>query len=155
MTLGVLKYSLCMTLLRFTNSRTMRLLVYTMIIINSTMALICLVVLSTMCRPYSASWRYYYDYPGYPKTGSCFNGSIILNLVFVLTGIIFVSDLACVVIPAILFWNTRMQRQQKVMAWALLSLGLLASVASLCRLPFNRAWIAKHNRPCMSIAHSN
>ncbi|THW75193.1 hypothetical protein D6D18_10002 [Aureobasidium pullulans] len=98
------------------------------------------------CRPYRTNWRHFYDFPGYPKKGSCSSGVVIKSLAYSLTAIIFTSDVICVILPATIFWKTRMQRKKKIMAWMLLSLGLLASVATLGRLPFLSYWSAEHDR---------
>ncbi|THY51294.1 hypothetical protein D6C99_04517 [Aureobasidium pullulans] len=145
-TLGVLKGSLCLTLLRFATAKQMRRAIYIMIGFNTFMTAACLVGLMTVCRPYRTNWRHFYNFPEYPKEGSCFSGTVLRSLVYVLTAVIFISDLICVIIPAMIFWNTRMQRKKKIMAWMLLSLGLLASIATLCRLPFTPYWNANHDR---------
>ncbi|KAI5211478.1 hypothetical protein E4T38_01311 [Aureobasidium subglaciale] len=117
-----------------------------MIIFTTVMTAACLVGLMTVCRPYRTNWRHFYDFPEYPKEGSCFSGAVLQSLVYGLTTIIFISDVICVIIPAMILWNIRMQRKKKIMVWMLLSLGLLASVATLCRLPFTPYWNAKHDR---------
>ena len=137
-----------MTLLRFATAKQMRQAIYIMIGFNTFMTAACLVGLMTVCRPYRNNWRHFYNFPEYPKEGSCFSGTVLRSLVYVLTAVIFISDLICVIIPAMIFWNTRMQRKKKVMAWILLSLGLLASIATLCRLPFTPYWNANRDRVC-------
>ncbi|THW13208.1 hypothetical protein D6C86_05146 [Aureobasidium pullulans] len=146
LTLGVLKYSLCLTLLRFATAKTMRQTIYIMIIFNTLMTVACIVGIMALCRPYRTNWRHFYDFPGYPKKGSCSSGVVIKSLAYSLTAIIFTSDVICVILPATIFWKTRMQRKKKIMAWMLLSLGLLASVATLGRLPFLSYWSAEHDR---------
>ncbi|KAI5197113.1 hypothetical protein E4T39_07469 [Aureobasidium subglaciale] len=145
-TLGPLKCSLCLTLLRFARGRKMRQVIYIMIAFNIIAAVACFAGLLVMCRPYRTNWRYFYDFPEYPKQGSCFSGSVIMILVYILTAITSISDFVCVIIPAILFWNTQMDRQKKIMAWSLLSLGLLASIATLIRLPFTPYFNARKDR---------
>ncbi|KAG9663354.1 hypothetical protein KCU95_g3926, partial [Aureobasidium melanogenum] len=99
-----------------------------------------------MCRPYSANWRHFYDFPEYPKKGTCFSGTNIKILVYILTAVTSISDLLGVIIPAIIFWNSRMDRQKKIMAWLLLSLGLLALTATLIRIPFLSYWQVRRDR---------
>ncbi|KAI5238663.1 hypothetical protein E4T43_07268 [Aureobasidium subglaciale] len=145
-TLGPLKCSLCLTLLRFARGRKMRQIIYFMVAFNIIAAVACFAGLMAMCRPYRTNWRHFYDFPEYPRQGSCFSGFVIQTLVYILTAITSISDLVCVIIPAILFWNTQMDRRKKIMAWALLSLGLLASVATLVRIPFTPYFDAKKDR---------
>ena len=99
-----------------------------------------------LCRPYRTNWRHFYNFPDYPKEGSCFSGTVIEVLVYMLTAITSISDLVCVIIPGIIFWNSTLNRQKKIMAWMLLSLGLLASIATLVRLPFVPYFPAREDR---------
>jgi hypothetical protein len=124
----------------------MRQAIYIMVMIHITTTIACVVGLSAMCRPYRTNWRHFYDFPDYPREGSCFNGLTIKILVYMLTAITSISDLICVIIPAIIFWNSMLDRQKKIMAWMLLSLGLLASVATLARLPFAPYFSARQDR---------
>lgn len=115
---------------------------------NTITTAVVIAAVFSVCRPYSTNWRYFYDFPEYPKEGKCFDIQVILTLIYTLTGIVFVTDLVCVIIPAIIFWNSPMKRAKKIMAWALLSLGLVASIATLCRVPFVTYWDAKEDRMC-------
>lgn len=124
----------------------MRQAIYTMVMIHIITEIACFVGLMALCRPYSANWRHFYNFPEYPKEGSCFSGTAIKVLVYMLTTITSLSDLVCVIIPAILFWKSSMDRQKKIMAWLLLSLGLLATVATLIRLPFTSFWVERRDR---------
>ncbi|KAI4744814.1 hypothetical protein E4T50_04806 [Aureobasidium sp. EXF-12298] len=146
MTLGPLRSSLCLTLLRFAAGKRMRQLIYVMIALHIATTIVSFAILMAICRPYSAIWRHFYDFPDYPKEGTCFSGTNIKTLVYLLTAITSISDLLGVIIPTIIFWNSRMDRQKKIMAWLLLSLGLLATIATLARLPFNSYWTARRDR---------
>lgn len=124
----------------------MRQAIYIMVMIHIATTIACFIGLMALCRPYSANWRHFYNFPDYPKEGSCFDGTTIKVLVYMLTAITSISDLVCVIIPAILFWKSSMDRQKKIMAWLLLSLGLLATVATLIRLPFTSYWVERRDR---------
>jgi hypothetical protein len=135
-----------LTLLRFATGKRMRQAIYIMVMIHIITTIACFVGLMAMCRPYRTNWRHFYDFPDYPQEGSCFNSTTILVLVYMLTAITSISDLVCVIIPAIIFWNSTLDRQKKIMAWILLSLGLLASIATLVRLPFAPYFSAREDR---------
>lgn len=124
----------------------MRQAIYVMVMMHITTTIACFVGLMAMCRPYRTNWRHFYDFPDYPKEGSCFSGTTIEILVYMLTSITSISDLICVIIPGIIFWNSTLTRQKKVMAWTLLSLGLLAAIATLVRLPFVPYFPARKDR---------
>ncbi|KAI4715863.1 hypothetical protein E4T48_07973 [Aureobasidium sp. EXF-10727] len=145
-TLGPLRCSLCLTLLRFATGKRMRQAIYIMVMVHIATTVACFVGLMALCRPYRTNWRHFYDFPGYPREGSCFSGVVIEILVYTLTAVTSISDLICVIIPGVLFWKSRMNRQTKIMAWMLLSLGLLASIATLVRLPFTPYWVAEKDR---------
>lgn len=117
-----------------------------MVILHIITTIACFVGLMALCRPYRTNWRHFYNFPDYPKEGSCFSGTVIEVLVYMLTAITSISDLVCVIIPGIIFWNSTLNRQKKIMAWMLLSLGLLASIATLVRLPFVPYFPAKEDR---------
>lgn len=117
-----------------------------MVILHIITTVACFVGLMALCRPYRTNWRHFYDFPDFPRQGSCFSGTVIEILVYMLTAITSISDLVCVVIPAIIFWNSTLNRQKKIMAWMLLSLGLLASIATLVRLPFVPYFPARKDR---------
>ncbi|KAG9700493.1 hypothetical protein KCU95_g2024, partial [Aureobasidium melanogenum] len=144
--LGPLRCSLCLTLLRFASGKRMRQAIHTMVAINIIAAIGCFASVMTICRPYSANWRYFYDFPGYPKKGSCFDGATLKILVYIFTTINSILDLISFVIPAIILWDSRMDRQKKIMAWLLLSLGLLATIAAVIRVPFTAYWTHKKDR---------
>lgn len=117
-----------------------------MVILHIITTIACFVGLMALCRPYRTNWRHFYDFPDFPREGSCFSGTVIEILVYMLTAITSISDLVCVIIPAIIFWNSTLNRQKKIMAWSLLSLGLLASIATLVRLPFVPYFPARKDR---------
>ena len=117
-----------------------------MVILHIITTVACFVGLMALCRPYRTNWRHFYDFPEFPREGSCFSGTVIEVLVYMLTAITSISDLVCVIIPAIIFWNSTLDRQKKIMAWMLLSLGLLASIATLVRLPFVPYFPARKDR---------
>ena len=117
-----------------------------MVILHIITTIACFVGLMALCRPYRTNWRHFYNFPDYPKEGSCFSGTVIEVLVYMLTAITSISDLVCVIIPGIIFWNSTLNRQKKIMAWMLLSLGLLASIATLVRLPFVPYFPAREDR---------
>lgn len=146
MALGPLRCSLCLTLLRFASGKRMRQIIYIMVTINIISAIGCFASVMTICRPYSANWRHFYNFPEYPKQGTCFDVTTLKILVLIFTSINSILDLINVVIPAIILWGSRMDRQKKIMAWLLLSLGLLAMLAAVIRVPFTAYWTIRRDR---------
>ncbi|OAG04639.1 uncharacterized protein CC84DRAFT_1094201 [Paraphaeosphaeria sporulosa] len=124
------KWSICFTLLRIANKQ----LLYT-IPIYCCMGAVFLVMTSTTiyeffhCDPVAMNWK-----PTKIPNGHCNAQSNITGFSFALSAVSIFTDWFCALVPIPLLWNVQMDTRIKLSVIALLSLGIIASIAPLVRL---------------------
>ncbi|KAK1633248.1 hypothetical protein BDP81DRAFT_495453 [Colletotrichum phormii] len=76
----------------------------------------------------------------YPSLGSCLDQTIIIALTYVVSVINIINDFAVAIIPVLMLWNIQMRRRLKVLTIFILGLGILASTATIIRMPYSSAY---------------
>ncbi|KAJ4379594.1 hypothetical protein N0V86_004775 [Didymella sp. IMI 355093] len=79
--------------------------------------------------------------------GECASAETFLIIAHTATVSTILTDLALVVVPAIILWNTQMKRQAKIQAFGLLSFASLASIITMIRIPFVNKFESQTNLP--------
>lgn len=105
--------------------------------------LIALTVISTIfvdvyiliqCRPIERTWG--------AKPGTCLPGMITVVITFVISAFNLVTDVTTAVLPFLMLRKLQMTGKRKTAIIIVLSLGVMASIATIARLPFGTAYFA-------------
>ncbi|KAF9699838.1 hypothetical protein EKO04_002336 [Ascochyta lentis] len=132
--LAMVKSSICITIQRIASTK--RALVYTVwVLLAVTWASFLITFLGTLlyCRPVRAIWTPALVLSG---KGTCAPVDTFVIIGHVATVSTIATDLALVVVPAVMLWNTQMKRQAKFQAFGLLSFASIASVITMVRIPY-------------------
>lgn len=158
--LALVKSSVCITIQRIAS--TQKALVYTVwVLLGITWASFFITFLGTLlyCQPVNTIWTPALALSG---EGKCAEVSTFVIIGHVATVSTIVTDLALVVVPAIMLWNTQMKRSSKIQAFCLLSFAsmyvLIAHFVAFClqdtvhqSLPwseFHMSTNSKHRQTC-------
>jgi hypothetical protein len=117
--LGLVKSSVCLTILRIaTTKKPLRRCVWVLLGITWCSFLITFIGTLLYCQPVSAMWTPMMIMSG---DGYCASTEVFIIIAHTATVSTILTDLALVVVPGVLLWETQMKRQAKFQAWALLS----------------------------------
>lgn len=160
--LAMVKSSICITIQRIASTR--KVLVYTVwILLGVTWASFLITFLGTLlyCRPVRTIWTLSLAISG---EGTCAPVETFVIIGHVATVSTIATDLALVVVPAVMLWNTQMKRQAKIQAFGLLSFASMyvtqsivfehrliqnrASVITMVRIPYINKFEAGVNLQC-------
>jgi hypothetical protein len=117
--LATVKSSICITILRIASTKiNLRLTVYALLAVTWASFFITFIGTLVYCRPVNAIWMPQLVLSG---QGTCAPVKTFVVIGHVATVSTIMTDLALVVVPAIILWNTQMKRQAKFQAFGLLS----------------------------------
>ncbi|THZ63492.1 hypothetical protein D6C85_08952 [Aureobasidium pullulans] len=124
------KSSICFALLRITTSRVIRQFLYFIIFLSFCCGFVTAVACLAICVPVSASWT---------GIGKCAPPSVLKCVAVYTTVSSCITDFSCSILPFVILWNLQMDKKLKFTLAAILSLGFLASAATVVRaFYFNR-----------------
>ncbi|KAJ5947517.1 hypothetical protein N7466_000532 [Penicillium verhagenii] len=129
---AVTKISIAVALLRLTIRKTHRIILYCLIGLSIANALLFFFVLVLDCHPISYFWRQ----ADPTAKGSCVSSTILLNIAYLYSALTILCDFTLGILPIVLVWNLQMSSRTKFAVGGILSLGAIASVAVVIRLPF-------------------
>lgn len=132
--LALVKSSICITIQRIASTK--KELVYTVwALLAVTWSSFLVTFLGTLlyCRPVRATWTTSLILSG---EGTCAPVETLVIIGHVATVSTIATDLALVVVPAVMLWNTQMKRQAKIQAFGLLSFASIASIITMVRIPY-------------------
>lgn len=144
--LALVKSSVCITISRIASTK--KSLVYTVwVLLAVTWASFFITFLGTLfyCQPVRSIWTPTLIISG---AGTCAEVSTFVIIGHVATVSTILTDLALVVVPAIMLWNTQMKRSSKIQAFCLLSFASIASVITMVRIPYVNKFEAQTNLQC-------
>lgn len=141
----LIKCSICFFFLRVVSDNKIRTALHWMLITVAGSSSVMFIGSFVYCVPYPAIWTHW-QHPHTP--GYCLPGAVVLTVGYSFACITIITDLCCAVIPGIILWNTVMSTKNMCLAWATLSLGVLAGIMTACRLPYIAYWTHKHNQSC-------
>lgn len=116
----MLKVAVGVFLLRFVTSRRQAYVVYAINISAIILGIAYLTFFLCLCQPISYWWNLDQNAPGY-----CISGDIFLNVGYAAAGLNALADGAFAVLPAVIIWNTTMDRRTRIVVSCLLGLGSL------------------------------
>ncbi|KAI5918710.1 GPCR, PTH11-type [Camillea tinctor] len=130
-----IKASVVFTLLRVTREALYRWLLYAMLLVASLMAMVGILASLLYCRPTRAYWN--------PLLGTCGDFMVVVNIGYAWTAVGIVTDWMCAILPYFIVRKLQMARRTKMVVMGILSLGALASTATVIRAPYLQYYLAK------------
>jgi hypothetical protein len=117
--LATVKSSICITILRIASmKKDLRITVYILLAVTWVSSFITFIGTLLYCHPTSTLWNAQLILSG---KGSCAPAETFIIIAHTATVSTICTDLALVVVPAIMLWNTQMKKQSKLQAFGLLS----------------------------------
>ncbi|KAJ5388227.1 hypothetical protein N7509_010768 [Penicillium cosmopolitanum] len=126
------KISIGVALLRLAVKKSHRIFVWVMISTVIAIGLMFWLVLLFDCKPVS----YFWNQVDLTHSGTCTSINTLLAIAYFYSSVTIVCDLALGILPVFLVWNLQMNHRTKIAVGGILSLGAVASVAVIIRLPF-------------------
>ncbi|TDZ60811.1 hypothetical protein CTRI78_v004697 [Colletotrichum trifolii] len=126
-----IRTSICLLLLRLAPNKVHRWIIYGNLVVVWTISIAFFFIMTFQCMPPSYFWRQLYGDPG-----SCINYNIVPDATIAHSVISALSDWCIGLLPIFLLWNVNLNRRTKVLVAILLSMGMIAGVALIVRIPF-------------------
>ncbi|KAF4963470.1 hypothetical protein FSARC_8519 [Fusarium sarcochroum] len=127
-----IKSSICIQLLRIATNKRYKYFLWCLIAVSVIITLIAMLAVLVRCKPVAASWN--------PALGTCIDQNIIVVLTYVVSGMNIVTDWSVAIMPVFILRNIQMRKTLKRMAILVMGVGVLASVATIIRLPYSSAY---------------
>lgn len=125
------KASIAVMLLRLTVIRTHRIIIWTVLIITELYSGFFFFLFIFQCQPSQYFWT---QYTG--GKGSCVSSSIIIGVFYGYSAMTCATDWIYATLPYFLVWKLQMDKRSKIVVVIILSLGAIASTATIIRLPY-------------------
>ncbi|KAL2837339.1 hypothetical protein BJY01DRAFT_258397 [Aspergillus pseudoustus] len=129
---AVSKVAIALALLRLAVKRRYRIILWTIIGVVIAIGLVFWLVLLFDCQPVSYFWERVTLF----KKGKCLSTDVLLSIAYLYSSITIVCDFSLGILPACLIWGLQMTHRTKAALAGILSLGAIASVAVVIRLPY-------------------
>lgn len=138
-----IKVSICLTLLRIAVIKWHRTTLWVIIVVTSVSTIFVQFYVLLQCQPIAATW-------GEVK-GTCLPSTITVSITFIISAFNLITDVTTALWPFLMLKNVQMTKKNKVAIISILSLGVLASIATIARLPFAQAYFSPTNYLGMSL----
>ncbi|KAL6409115.1 putative cation-transporting atpase 4 [Ilyonectria robusta] len=122
-----IKGSICVTLVRLSNTITVTYLAYAVITINSIGAITAFIIILSVCKPISARWD--------PSAGHCASTSVIIGASYFLSATSILTDFSCVILPTALLWTLNLKWKVKAPIICMLGFGIFQETNYLRAYP--------------------
>jgi hypothetical protein len=129
---AVAKIAIALALLRLAVRRLHRFILWAVCAVVVVIGLVFWLVLLFDCWPV----EYFWEQTDIFKQGKCISTEILLIIAYCYSSLTIVCDITLGILPACLIWCLQMSRRTKLALVGVLSLGAIASVAVVIRLPF-------------------
>lgn len=139
-----IKVSICLTLLRIAVIKWHRITLWVLIWVTAVSTIFVEFYVLLQCRPIAASW-------GEVK-GVCASKTITVSITFIISGFNLITDVTTALLPFLMLKDVQMTKKNKIAIIGILSLGVLASIATIARLPFAQAYFSPTNYLGMSFS---
>ncbi|OBT77920.1 hypothetical protein VF21_04339 [Pseudogymnoascus sp. 05NY08] len=126
-----LKLSISIFLLRLAVTRASRIIIYVIIGVVEVYSAFYFFLFVLQCRPSSYFWT---QYTG--GTGTCVDPKVTVDATYAYSAISCVADWGLGLMPIFLIWHIQMDMRTKMSVAAILSVGAIASTATIIRIPF-------------------
>ncbi|ESZ98168.1 hypothetical protein SBOR_1437 [Sclerotinia borealis F-4128] len=128
-----LKLSIAVFLLRLSNIPLHRYIILTTLVVCEIGGLFYFLVFIFQCQPSNYFWTKYTD-----GTGKCIDSNIPVVAGYAYSAITCASDWILSLIPIFVVWNLQMTPRDKMSVAIILSMGAVASTATIIRMPYLR-----------------
>lgn len=125
------KAAIAVMLLRLTVIRTHRIIIWTVLTVTELYSGFFFLLFIFQCQPSQYFWT---QYTG--GTGSCIDPSITINVFYGYSAVVCVGDWIYATLPYFLVWKLQMDTRSKIVVIIILSLGAIASTATIIRIPY-------------------
>ncbi|KAE8382472.1 hypothetical protein BDV26DRAFT_253560 [Aspergillus bertholletiae] len=129
---AVAKVSIALALIRLTVRKIHMIILWTVIAVVIAIGLMFWFVLLFDCQPVS----YFWSRVDVTKSGTCLSTDILLAIAYLYSAITIFCDFTLGIFPVFLIWSLQMNGRTKAALGGILSMGAVASVAVVIRLPF-------------------
>lgn len=136
----LVKASIAVFLMRLAPQRRYQYPLWFVIIATTVGCVVPGVTVVLLCRPVTAMWD--------STTGTCGDYSIITKLSYTVSVLTVITDWTCAIIPCIIIRRLNIPKNQKLPLMLTLSLGILASAASIGRMPYLKYYDTTTDRLC-------
>jgi hypothetical protein len=130
--MAFIKTSICLTILHIAIVRWQRILLWTMISVSFACAAIINIFICVQCTPIEGSWG--------AKDAKCFPQAAKVSLTFCVSGLNILTDFGTAILPILIIKNLQMPKKRKMALMGVLGAGILASTATLARIPYATAY---------------
>ncbi|KAF4958351.1 hypothetical protein FGADI_2517 [Fusarium gaditjirri] len=127
--------SICVTLLRIAVTKTHRIIVWTTLIFTIVTMLYNSIGTFFACMPITANWD---------NRGQC-SVKFLMSLGYVVSISAVISDWTCAILPIFMLYKSHMRKATKVSVSIILGLAALASLCTIIRLPYLKAFSSTDN----------
>ncbi|KAK2047134.1 integral membrane protein [Colletotrichum somersetense] len=128
-----IRTSIALLLLRIAVNKYHRWIIYANMVIIWMISIAFFVIMTFQCMPPSYFWRQLYG-----EKGSCINFNIVPDATIAHSVISATSDWCMGLLPIALLWDVKLNRRTKALVAVLLSMGMIAGVALMVRIPYVR-----------------
>ena len=125
------KASIAVMLLRLTVIRTHRIIIWTVLAITELYSGFFFLLFIFQCQPSQYFWTRYTG-----GKGTCINTNITIYTFYAYSAMVCVGDWIYATLPYFLVWKLQMDTRSKVVVIIILSLGAIASTATIIRIPY-------------------
>ncbi|KAJ3527239.1 hypothetical protein NM208_g10798 [Fusarium decemcellulare] len=132
-----IKASICAQLMRIATKRRFVIFLWILIALSVIITFIAILAVLIRCKPVAASWN--------PTLGTCIDQNIIIVLTYVVSGMNIATDWSVSIIPIFILWNIQMRKTLKRMVALVMGVGVLASIATIIRMPYSSAYSRSEN----------
>lgn len=128
-------------MLRIITEKKYRIVLWASMIASVASAMVGFIAVVALCKPIDAYWDA-------SVNGWCAPAQIITGLSYLVSVMSVITDWTCSLLPCVVVWNLQMQPRLKASVCAVLALGLVASAATIVRLPYLQFYNVKTNYLC-------
>ncbi|XEU97657.1 hypothetical protein FSHL1_002943 [Fusarium sambucinum] len=130
-----LKCSICITLLRIAVTKVHRTIAWIILIFTLVTTIFNFIAVTVACKHIENNWD---------NRGEC-SISLLMNSAYIGSVSAVISDWACAVLPGFMLYKSNMRKATKVSVTVILGLAALASLCTIIRLPYLKAFSQPHN----------
>ncbi|KAK4162529.1 hypothetical protein QBC43DRAFT_336318 [Cladorrhinum sp. PSN259] len=131
---ALIRTSIAVFLLRIATDKAHRWIIYACLDVTWVLSVVYFFLVLFQCSPPS----YFYNQVLDPSGGNCLYKNIIPRATIAHSIICAVVDFILAFLPVAILWNVRLNKRTKVVVATLLSMGLLAGIALIVRVPYVR-----------------
>ncbi|KAI6356172.1 hypothetical protein MCOR25_007940 [Pyricularia grisea] len=139
----LVKLSVCTAVLRITSHQRRRYIIFATMALCSATGIAFIVGLLAQCSPLDSLWSPDMSEEALSRRRAA--GRVVAAVFYLVSAVNIVSDLVIAVFSIFILRHVRMKRYMKVSVGAALSLGVLASVATIVRLPYISTYYTVEN----------